>query len=54
MIFQPGIGYLQPASTHCSSRAGAVCLRDMVSVKARDEGGPRLPVTVLLLITEAH
>lgn len=53
MIFQPDIGYLQAASTHCSSWAGAVSLRDMVSVKAEDEGpAPRLPVTVLLLITE--
>lgn len=54
MILQRDIGYLQPASTHCSSGAGAVCLRDMVSGKAQDEGAPRLPVPVLLLITEAH
>lgn len=49
MIFQPDIGYLQSASTRCSSRAGAVRLRDMVSGKAGDEVHPRLPVTVRCL-----
>lgn len=53
VILQPDIGYLQAAPTRCSSGAGAVCLRDMVSVEA-DEGAPRLPVTAWLLITGAH